>query len=109
MQKQSVLVNPFIEPQMLDARTEQIARAPLDPVDRIAFLQEQLGQIRTVLSGNSRDQRGLVGILHGERLNVQLSTVNCHPRYRGRWRSAAILWWRPCRLHSSAPGRAAER
>jgi hypothetical protein len=42
---------------MLDARTEQVARAPHDPVNRITFLQEQLGQIRTVLSGNSGDQR----------------------------------------------------
>src|ERR1700731_3819931 len=103
MQKQSVTGNLFIVPQMFDARTEQIARAPHDSVDRVAFLQEQLGQIRAVLSGDAGDERGLVGILHGETLNVQLSTVNCHPRCRGRWRSTAILWWRPCRLRSSAP------
>ncbi len=64
MQKQLVIGNLFIAPQMLDARAEQIARAPHDPVDRVPFLQEQLGQIRTVLSGNSSDQRNLVGFTH---------------------------------------------
>src|ERR1700686_2615908 len=90
MQEQLVIGNLFIAPQMLDARAEQIARAPHDPVDRVPFLQEKLGQIRTVLSRNSTDQRYLVRILHGETLNVQLSTFNCHPRCRGRWRNPVV-------------------
>src|SRR5438067_2028001 len=59
MQKQSFLVNFRVSPQMLNPRSEQVARAPYNTVNRIAFRQQQLRQIGTILSGDSGDQRGL--------------------------------------------------
>jgi hypothetical protein len=75
MQKQLVIGNLFIAPQMLDAGAEQIARAPNDPVDRVPFLQEQLGQIRTVLPGNAGDERNLLVFTHGLKCGSGLSAA----------------------------------
>jgi len=42
---------------MLDARAQQVAGAADDSVDRVAFLQEQLGEIGAVLSSDAGNQR----------------------------------------------------
>ena len=57
MEKERLAVNVFVVAQMLDARPKEVARSPNDSVDRVAFSQEQLGKIRTVLSSNAGNQR----------------------------------------------------
>src|SRR5450631_1606064 len=53
MQKEALSVNVFVAAQVLDPGTEKIARSPDDSVNSVAFLQQQLGQIRTVLAGDA--------------------------------------------------------
>ena len=64
MQKQSVPVNLVIAPEMFDARAEQIARPANDSVNNVILFQKQLGKIRAILAGNTRDQSDLIVILH---------------------------------------------
>jgi arylsulfate sulfotransferase len=70
VQKQTLVVDLGVAPQMLDPRAEKITRPPHDPVDRIALSQKQLGQIRAVLSGDTRNQRDLV-VTHGDDLSMK--------------------------------------
>src|SRR6266481_4430781 len=65
MEKKRLAVNVFVAAQMLDARTREIARPPDDAVDRVAFFQEQLREIRAVLSGNAGNQCGFFVFGHG--------------------------------------------
>ena len=70
MEEQSLSINLWVPPQMLDPRAEQIARPAHDPVNGVALLQKQLGQIRTVLSGDPGDQRNLL-ITHDRELTTE--------------------------------------
>ena len=42
---------------MFDPRAEQVARAPNDTVNGVAFGEEQFGEIGTVLTGDAGDER----------------------------------------------------
>jgi hypothetical protein len=55
MKKQNLVVDLFVAPQMFDPRAFQITRSPHDPMDRVALLQKQLGQVGTVLAGDPRN------------------------------------------------------
>jgi hypothetical protein len=57
MEKQTAVVNRLVTSQMLNTRSEEIASTAHDPVDGVILLQEQIGQIRSILSGDSGDQR----------------------------------------------------
>ncbi len=70
MEEQGLPINLWVPPQMLDPRTEQVARPAHDPVNGVPLLQKQLGQIRAVLSGDPRDERGLV-ITHDRELTME--------------------------------------
>ena len=56
MEKQTLAVDLFVAPQMLDPRTQQIARPADDSMNGVAFFQKQLGQIRAVLAGDAGDE-----------------------------------------------------
>src|ERR1700704_556792 len=62
MEEQFFIVDLFVTPQVLDARSQQIARAPHDPVNRVTLFQEQLGQIGTVLSRDSGNERNFLHV-----------------------------------------------
>jgi hypothetical protein len=47
---------------MLDAGSQHIARAPHNSVDCVTLLQEQLGQVRAILTSDSGNQRDFIGI-----------------------------------------------
>src|SRR5947199_2392831 len=64
VEKQASTVNFFIAPQMLDARSQQIARAPHDSMHSVIFLQEQFRQIGTVLASDSGNQGNFLGLFH---------------------------------------------
>jgi hypothetical protein len=49
---------------MLDARSQQIARAPHDSMHGVTFLQEQFRQIGTVLASDSGNQGNFLGLFH---------------------------------------------
>src|SRR5712691_8966156 len=49
---------------MLDARSQQIARASHDSMHSVIFLQEQLRQIGTVLASDSGNQGNFLGLFH---------------------------------------------
>jgi len=49
---------------MLDARSQQIARAPHDSMHSVIFLQEQFRQIGTVLASDSGNQGNFLGLFH---------------------------------------------
>src|SRR5215471_9397571 len=49
---------------MLDARSQQIARAPHDAMHSVIFLQEQFRQIGTVLASDSGNQSNFLGLFH---------------------------------------------
>jgi hypothetical protein len=66
MQKQIFTVDLVVAPQMLDPRTQQVARPPHNPVNGVTFLQKQFGQIRAVLPGDSGDERNLLVAHSGE-------------------------------------------
>ena len=57
MKKHSDVVNVRIGVEMIDARGVERAGATNDPVDFVAFLQQQIGQITSVLAGDAGDQR----------------------------------------------------
>jgi hypothetical protein len=42
---------------MIDTRGVERARAANDPVDFVAFLQQQISQITAILAGNAGDER----------------------------------------------------
>ena len=56
MEKKPAPVDRIIGAQMLDARAQQVARAPDDPVNGIAFRQQQLSQVGAVLAGDAGNQ-----------------------------------------------------
>ncbi len=65
-------------PQMLDPRTQQIARPAHDPMNGVSLLQKQFGQIRTVLTGNSGDKRNLA-VAHGDDLTTEPEVEKLRP------------------------------
>src|SRR6185369_9797860 len=67
--------------QMLDAGAQEIARPPNDPMNRVTFGQQQLAQIRTVLSGNPGDQSPLF-LRHGRSM--------VEPRRTGKMEKPAV-------------------
>ena len=64
MQEKLAAVDRFIGAQMLDPRTEQVARPPNDPVNRRTFGEEQLRQVRAVLPGDAGNE-GALSFRHG--------------------------------------------
>ena len=56
MQKQSDAVYVRIGVEMINARSVERAGAANDPVDFVAFLQQQISQITSVLAGDAGDQ-----------------------------------------------------
>src|SRR6202022_5020758 len=60
MEKQTLAVDLFVAPQMLNPRTEQIARPADDSMNRVALFQKQLSQIRAVLPGDAGDECTLI-------------------------------------------------
>ena len=64
MQKKAFLVDIFVAPQMLNARAEQVAGSPNDPVNLVTFLQQQLGQIGSILTGDAGNQCCLFLLRH---------------------------------------------
>ncbi len=57
MQEQTDPVDVRVGVEMIDARSVKRARAPDDPVDFVAFLEQQIGQVAAVLAGDARDER----------------------------------------------------
>jgi hypothetical protein len=57
VEKHSDAVHVRIGVEMINARSVEGARAANDPVDFVAFLQQQISQITSVLAGDARDQR----------------------------------------------------
>ncbi len=64
VEKKAASIQLLIPPEMLDARSQQIASAPHDAVHRVPLFQKQLAQIGAVLTGDPGNQRDFVGILH---------------------------------------------
>src|SRR6266576_4474325 len=57
MQEHSDVVHVRIGVEMIDARSVERAGAANDPVDFVAFLQQQISQITSVLASDAGDQR----------------------------------------------------
>ena len=57
VEKEPVAVDGCIRAKMFDSGSHQVARAPNDTVNGIAFAEKQLGEIRTVLTGDAGDER----------------------------------------------------
>ena len=55
MQKHSDAVDVWIGIKMIDARSVERAGAANDAVDFVAFLQQQISQITSVLAGDAGD------------------------------------------------------
>src|SRR5205085_2908950 len=64
MEKETLVIDVFIAAQMLDARAEKIACSPNDSMNGIAFFQQQLGQIRAVLTSDAGYERSLRILVH---------------------------------------------
>src|SRR5437763_4534988 len=75
VQEQILAVNLLVAQQMLDPRTEQIAGPPHDSVNSVTLLQKQLGQIRTILPGDSGD-KGSLAVAHGVDLTTEWQVEN---------------------------------
>ena len=84
VEKQASTVNFFIAPQMLDARSQQIASAPHDAVHRVPLFQKQLAQIGAVLTGDSGNQRDFVRIVHTSRVSLATFALCFLERSGGR-------------------------
>src|SRR6266496_3251950 len=59
MQKQSYAVDVRIGIKMIDPRSVECTRAPDDPVDLVAFPEQKIGEIASVLSSDPCDERFL--------------------------------------------------
>src|SRR5437868_3577137 len=57
MEEQPDAVDVRIRIEMIDARRVERARAPDDPVDFVAFFEQQIGKIASVLPRDSGDER----------------------------------------------------
>src|SRR5258707_9114725 len=68
MQKQAHTVDVRIGVKVVDARGVESARAANDPVHLVVFLEQQIGEITSVLPGDSCDER----FLHERRLALTL-------------------------------------
>src|SRR5205085_921139 len=64
MEEEALAIDIFVAAQMLDARAEKIARSPNDSMNGIAFFQQQFGQIRAVLAGDTGYKRTLRILVH---------------------------------------------
>src|SRR5207237_6876949 len=64
MEKQASIISSFIAPQMLNARSQQVARAPHDSMHSVIFLQEQFRQIGTILASYAGNQGNFLGHFH---------------------------------------------
>ena len=77
MEKKTVAAEFFLAPQVLDARAEQVTGSPHDAVNHVAFFEQQLRQIRPILTGNTGDQRNFRSVRHGiENMGGGASLVN---------------------------------
>ena len=56
MEKELVTINGLIGAQMFDPGAEQVACSPNDTVNGVAFGEEQLGEVRAVLTGDTGDK-----------------------------------------------------
>ena len=72
MQKHSDAVDVGIGVEMIDARGIECAGAANDPVHFVALLQQQVGEITAILSGNAGDERLLHVDLSILRFNLSL-------------------------------------
>ena len=74
VQEQTLVVDVFVNIQMLESRPFHGAGTPDEAVDFVAFFQQQFGQVRTVLTGdtgNECDGRGGVQrVVFGVRCSV---------------------------------------
>src|SRR5690348_15736 len=59
MQEEPMAVDGIVGAQMLDPRTQQVARPPNDAMNRVASGQQQLAEIGTILAGDPGDERAL--------------------------------------------------
>jgi hypothetical protein len=59
MEEQTLVVDLRIAPQMFDSK--QIARSAHNSMGGVAFFQQQLSQIRTILSGDAGDESDFFG------------------------------------------------
>jgi hypothetical protein len=67
VEKKAFAVKIFIATQMFDARTEQVACAPDDPMHSVSFFQEQLREVGAILAGDAGNQRCFFIVVHAER------------------------------------------
>jgi hypothetical protein len=67
MQKHSDAVDVWVSIKVVDARGVECARAANDPVDFVALLKQQIGEITAILSGNAGNER----LLHEPRLALK--------------------------------------
>ena len=84
MQKHSDAVDVGIGIKMIDARSVERAGAANDPVDFVALLQQQIGQITTVLAGDAGDecffhvQRLALARIGERRKQLQAPKLRCY-------------------------------
>ena len=83
MEEEPVTVNRLIRAQMVDTGTEEIARSPNDTMNRVSFLEEQLRQIRAILTGDARNQRRL-RLCHARSMIEVGATSKAESRSSGR-------------------------
>ena len=57
MQEHPDAVDMWIGIKMIDTRGVECARATNDPMDFVAFLEQQIGEITAILSGNAGNER----------------------------------------------------
>jgi hypothetical protein len=81
MEKKTFIVDLFIAPEMLDARTEKVARSPNDSMNRIALSQKQLREVGTILPRDPGNEGGLWVLLHRSDF-VQPSIHECLPPHK---------------------------
>jgi hypothetical protein len=74
MQKETLIVDAFIAPQMFDARTQEIARSSNHSMNRVSLFEEQFGQVRAILASDAGDQSGFGVPVH--RLPVGSAPIN---------------------------------
>jgi len=61
MEKQRLVVDGGVAGEMIDAAAGGLAAATNQAMHDVPLLQQELGQVRTVLTGNAGDQRGFWG------------------------------------------------
>src|SRR3981081_2854645 len=62
MQEHLLTVNLFIAAQVLDARSQQIARSTNDAVNGVTLFQKELREIRAVLPCDTSDERNFLHV-----------------------------------------------